>query len=54
MRLPNGFGSVSKLPGNRRKPYRARVTVGWETDKAAGTIKQRFKTIGYTKQRKKV
>lgn len=49
MRLPNGFGSVSKLPGNRRKPYRARVTVGWETDKAAGTIKQRFKTIGYYK-----
>lgn len=52
MRLPNGFGNVSKLPGNRRKPYRARVTVGWETDEEAGTIRQRFKTIGYyeTKQ----
>lgn len=47
MRLPNGFGNVSKLPGNRRKPYRVRVTVGWETDETAGTIKQKFKTIGY-------
>lgn len=52
MRLPNGFGNVSKLPGNRRKPYRARVTVGWEMDEKAGTTKQQFKTIGYyeTKQ----
>lgn len=52
MRLPNGFGNVSKLPGNRRKPYRARITIGWEMDDSAGTIKQRFKTIGYyeTKQ----
>lgn len=27
MRNPNGFGSVYKLPGNRRKPWTARVTV---------------------------
>lgn len=26
MRMPNGFGSVIKLKGNRRKPYQARVT----------------------------
>ena len=32
MRLPNGFGSVTKLSGNRRCPYMARVTTGW-TDK---------------------
>ncbi len=51
MRLPNGYGNVSKLPGNRRKPYRVRVTVGWETDEAAGTIKQKFKTIGYYETR---
>ncbi|MCC8077603.1 MAG: site-specific integrase [Oscillospiraceae bacterium] len=52
MRLPNGFGNVSKLPGNRRKPYRARITVGWEVDDNTGTIRQQFKTIGYyeTKQ----
>ena len=36
MRLPNGFGNVSKLPGNRRKPYRVRVTVGWELDTETG------------------
>ena len=51
MRLPNGYGNVSKLPGNRRKPYRVRVTVGWETDEAAGTTKQKFKTIGYYETR---
>ena len=26
MKLPNGFGNVSKLSGNRRKPWRARKT----------------------------
>lgn len=46
MRLPNGFGNVSKLPGNRRKPYRARVTAGWLTDET-GKQRQQFKTIGY-------
>ena len=30
MRLPNGFGSVHKLPGNRRNPYRVRITIGWK------------------------
>ena len=30
MRLPNGFGGVSKLHGNRRNPWLARKTVGWE------------------------
>lgn len=49
MRLPNGFGNVSKLPGNRRKPYRARITIGWESD--SETIKQKFKTIGYYETR---
>lgn len=31
MRAPNGFGSVHKLPGRRRKPWLARVTTGWTT-----------------------
>lgn len=45
MRNPNGYGGVSKLPGNRRRPYRARVTVGWsERD---GTRIQQYATIGY-------
>ena len=47
MKLPNGFGSVHKLPGNRRKPWRARKTVGWDTDYEKGTCKQKYATIGY-------
>lgn len=46
MRLPNGFGNVSKLPGNRRNPYRARVTTGWVINKE-GRKCQQYKTIGY-------
>lgn len=45
MRNPNGYGSVHKLPGNRRKPWRARVTSGWDIDEN-GKQKQRYKTIG--------
>ncbi len=26
MRMPNGYGGVSKLSGNRRKPFVARIT----------------------------
>lgn len=48
MRLPNGFGNVSKLPGNRRRPYRARMTTGWITDES-GKKHQQFRTIGYYK-----
>ena len=29
MKMPNGFGSVYKLSGKRRKPWVARKTVGW-------------------------
>jgi len=46
MKLPNGYGSVHKLPGNRRKPYRARVTDGWDP-----TGKQIYLTIGYFETR---
>jgi hypothetical protein len=62
MRLPNGFGSVHKLPGKRRKPWRARVTVGWVmVDKDGQTVpddseeavdnKQVYKTVGYYAKR---
>ena len=30
MKLPNGYGNISKLPGNRRTPFRVRKTVGWK------------------------
>ena len=46
IRLPNGYGSVYKLSGNRRKPWIVRKTVGWEDEG-----KQLFQTIGYYKNR---
>lgn len=47
MKLPNGSGSVHKLDGNRRNPWRARITVGWSIDEATGKAKQNYQTIGY-------
>jgi integrase len=47
MKLPNGFGSVYKLPGNRRKPWIARKTVGWTPEG-----KQLYYTVGYYATRK--
>lgn len=46
MKNPNGFGGVTKLSGNRRKPYRARKTAGWTVDEN-GKVKQQYITIGY-------
>jgi len=42
MKLPNGYGTVYKLSGNRRKPYIARKTREWSDDG-----KQLYDTIGY-------
>ncbi|KGQ39968.1 tyrosine-type recombinase/integrase [Gallibacterium anatis] len=42
MRLPNGYGSVFKLSGVRRRPYIARKTVGYTENG-----KQIYNTIGY-------
>lgn len=47
MRLPNGFGNVSKLSGKRRNPWRARKTAGWVMDEATQKVKQTYVTIGY-------
>lgn len=41
MRFPNGAGSITRLSGNRRKPYGVRVTVKWEDGK------QLRKYVGY-------
>ena len=46
MRNPNGFGSVHYLGKGRRKPYRARITVGWKDGK------QVYQTIGYAATRR--
>ncbi|MGN1119331.1 MAG: hypothetical protein ACI4Q4_03165 [Oscillospiraceae bacterium] len=47
MRQPNGFGSVYKLPGKRRKPWRVRKTKGWIIDEETGQTRQEFINIGY-------
>lgn len=57
MKNPNGMGTCYKLTGKRRKPWVARVTVGWEQKydekgNPIGKMKQKCKTIGYFKTRK--
>ena len=44
MKLPNGYGSISKLSGNRRNPWRVRKTDGWEI--VDGKAKQKFINVG--------
>jgi integrase len=46
MKLPNGYGSVVFLGKKRRRPYAARVTVGWNEEK-----KQVYKYISYHEKR---
>ena len=47
MRLPNGYGNISKLSGARRNPWRARKTSGWIIDPVTKKAKQTYTTIGY-------
>ena len=46
MKLPNSYGSISKLSGKRRKPYLVRVTKGWEYDEANDKFRQIRLTLG--------
>ena len=46
MKLPNGYGSIIKLSGNRRKPYQVRITKGF-TDEG----KQIYMYLGYFAKR---
>lgn len=52
MKLPNGYGSVYKLSGNRRKPWAARITDGWTNDAKTKKSKQKYKFIGFYETRK--
>lgn len=50
MKMPNGYGSVVRMPRRRRKPYAARVTVGWTDDgkqikKYLGTFQTRQEAL---------
>ena len=46
MRLPNSYGSITKLSGNRRKPWMVRITTGWEFDEHGMKVKQIQKLLG--------
>lgn len=46
MRNPNGYGSVYKLSGKRRKPYAARITAGYKDNGQAV-----YKYLGYFEKR---
>lgn len=42
MKLANGYGTVHKVSGKRRKPFRVRATIGWDDNG-----KQIYKELGY-------
>lgn len=53
MKLPNGYGSVHKLTDKkRRKPWRVRISDGYEYDEVNDKQVRKYKTLGYyeTKQ----
>jgi integrase len=52
MKQPNGYGSITKMTGKRRHPWRVRVTTGWELDEEGKRHKQIMKTLGYCASRK--
>ena len=47
MRLPNGYGGVTKLSGRRRNPYMVRKTIGWHIDEKTDKKVQDYVVIGY-------
>ena len=42
LKNPNGYGSIIKLSGKRRKPFAVRVTAGW-----SNKGKQIYRYVGY-------
>lgn len=47
MKLPNGYGSVTKLSGKRRKPYLVRKTTGYHIDPIKEKKVNDYIIIGY-------
>lgn len=47
MKLENRTGRVTKLTGKRRKPWCAKVFVGWKVDDVGKKASPRYKAIGY-------
>lgn len=51
MKLPNGYGTVKKMSGKRRRPYVVKKTVGWHYDETKDKMIQDQMTIGYAATR---
>ena len=51
MRNYNGYGSITKLSGNRRRPWRVRITAEIQFFEETKTYRQVQKTLGYYKTR---
>lgn len=47
MKLPNGFGSVYKISGKRRRPWAARKTIGWTFNEEKGKSYPIYQFVGY-------
>ena len=47
MKLPNGYGSVVKLSGKRRKPWMVRKTTGYHIDPVKEKKVNEYIIIGY-------
>lgn len=50
MKAPSGYGSIAKMSGKRRNPFRVQITTGWETvkNKDGNVVPKRIrKTLGY-------
>ena len=56
MKMPNGYGSVIKLGGKRRKPFAVRITTDYTVvgvnEKGGLITKQKYKYLGYFEKRK--
>lgn len=42
MRLPNGYGGISKLSGNRRKPFVPRITSTFTDERSTSLQESRI------------
>lgn len=47
MKMPNGYGSVYKLKGNRRRPWCIRVTERWDIVPGQDKVRPVYKYLGY-------
>lgn len=52
MKSPNGYGSIRKLSGNRRRPYIVEITTHYEVNTETRKATQKRATLGYYETKK--